>query len=311
MSIGHRPLAGCTVNISISEGDDSERKGFPSWQVNRLTLQVVSALFGQGANAIFGQDWREDGVMEAVYGFARQVQSPVPLSEASASAEAQPLLRNILPWPKNPTLSEKRLEQLRSTLHVAPAGLPEELLAYETDAREQPDAPSFGYIRARGLTHLRHRLNADCDARLCLGGRRAGSAGRYPGVIEEALLAVRDNKPLYIAGLLGGAAELVASAIEGKQLSDAFCPPTPINALYADPPIKETSASTSADRAMNREAIWGEFANAGIRGLAAYNGLTMDENAELLHTPAIDRAVELMLIGLSRIHKNLPGNAQW
>ena len=61
-----RPLSGCVVNLSISESDDSLGRGFPGWQVNRVSLQVVVALFGQGVGVVFGHDWREDGVMEVV-----------------------------------------------------------------------------------------------------------------------------------------------------------------------------------------------------------------------------------------------------
>ena len=97
-----RPLAGCVVGLSISESDDSAKRGFPPWQVNRVTLQVVSALFGQGVGVMFGHDWREDGVMEAVHGFALQMQPPVPLSPQEATAADQPLLQNLLPWPDEP-----------------------------------------------------------------------------------------------------------------------------------------------------------------------------------------------------------------
>lgn len=308
MTAIHRPLAGCRVSLSISESDDSSEIGFPSWQVNRVTLQVVSALFGQGASIVFGHDWREDGVMEAVYGFARQVQPPIPLSADVAEAEGQQLLlRNVLPWPENPHLPQKHLEQLKSILRVDSAGLPDELIPFEREARLQKTTAKYQYIRARGLTFLRHRLNADSDVRLCLGGRRSGSAGRYPGVIEEALFALRGSKPLYLAAFLGGATEQVITAIEGKAMPDDFCNPTAVNGLYATPPIEERDETTLADREVNRTAIWKEFADAGSKTLAETNGLTTEENDELLRTPAIDRAIELILVGLSRIYKDLPG----
>src|SRR5207248_6431114 len=120
----------CVINLSVSESDDSAQRGFPLWQVNRVTLQLVAALFGQGASVVFGHDRREDGVMEAVYGFARQVQPPMPLSPGNAAAEDQPLLRNLLPWPDKPLLQERDLEQLSSTLRVESAGLPKELVAF-------------------------------------------------------------------------------------------------------------------------------------------------------------------------------------
>jgi hypothetical protein len=126
-----RPLAGCVVALSISESEESAERSFPVWQVNRVTLQAVAALFGQGVGVIFGHDWREDGVMEAVHGFAREMQPPVPLSPQDAAAVGQPLLRNLLPWPDIPRLPSDDLDRLASTLRVEEAGLPAELERYK------------------------------------------------------------------------------------------------------------------------------------------------------------------------------------
>jgi hypothetical protein len=302
VTIPQRPLSGCIVNLSISESDDSPQRGFPSWQVNRVTLQFVAALFGQGASVVFGHDWREDGVMEAVFGFARQVQAPIPLSPNQSAIETQPLLRNLLPWPDKPHLPDRELEQLSSTLRVESAGLPKELQAYDDKARDaDPGSELYKYIRARGLTFLRRRLNDVCHVRLCLGGRRSSSAGRYPGVIEEALLAVVVRKPLYLAGFLGGATEQVADAVEGRSMAEDFCRSTPLQDLYKAPPVKETDAATREDRLIDRAAVWDVFKKTGRQNLAAANGLTLDENDELLRTPVVDRAIELVLTGLSRI----------
>jgi hypothetical protein len=296
-----RPLAGRLINLSVSESNDSASRGYPSWQVNRVTLQLVAALFGQGASLVFGHDWREDGVMEAVHGFALQVQPPVPLSTENAAAESQPLLWNLLPWPDGSYLSEQDRERLSSTLRVESGGLPEELRALAAGAAHaEPSNDLYKYIRARGLTFLRHRLTEACDVRLCLGGRRSGFAGRYPGVIEEALLAIRGNKPLYLAGFLGGATEQVIDAIERNRMPDDFCP-TPPEELYRKFSNREFDNSTRSDRVIDREAIWNEFAEAGVARLAAVNGLTVEENQALLHTPVIDQVVELVLIGLSNL----------
>jgi hypothetical protein len=306
VSLPHRPLDGCVINLSIAGSDDGERLGFPTWQVNRITLQVVAALFGQGASMVFGHDWREDGVMEAVYGFARQMQPPIPLSQAAATAEGRPLLRNLVPWPDSPHLPGRDLERLSSTLRVEAAGLPEELHRFDNEARSaEPHNALYRYVRARGLTFLRHRLDETCHARLCFGGRRSGSAGRYPGVIEEAVLALRSNKPLYLSGLLGGATQQVVDAIERKKMADDFCRPAPLEALYENPPIKEVDQATHHDRIIDRTAIWNEFTEAGREKLAATNGLTIEENDQLFHTPVLGQVIEIVLIGLSRIWPNL------
>ncbi|MFN7939581.1 MAG: hypothetical protein U0R19_40015 [Bryobacteraceae bacterium] len=302
MTVPNRPLAGLVVNLSVSQSDDTLKHGYPSWQVNRVTLQFVAALFGQGASVIFGHDWREDGVMEAVHGFALQMQPPLPLAIAAAQAEAQPLMRNLLPWPDAPHLSQEEQEQLSATLKVETGGLPEELRALDAEvAAAGPNDPRYAYLRARGLTHLRHRLTDLCHARVCLGGPRSGSQGRYPGLVEEALLAVQQGKPLYVASLLGGVSEQIVTAVEGKQMPDEFCPTAWIEHLYLHPPVVETDPVTRADRAIDRDAIWREFSEAGQGRIAQNNRLSAEQNNELLRTPVVERAIELVLTGLSRI----------
>jgi hypothetical protein len=56
MSTPQRPLQGRSVSLSISETDDSADRGFPAWQVNRVTVQLAAALIGQGASVVFGHD---------------------------------------------------------------------------------------------------------------------------------------------------------------------------------------------------------------------------------------------------------------
>jgi SLOG cluster2 len=305
VSVSPRPLAGLVVNLSISESEESHYRGFPAWQVNRVMLQVVVAFFGQGAGVAFGHNWREDGVMEAVHSFAQQVQPPVPLSPLEAKNAAAPLLQNYLPWPDEPRLSREDLERLSSTLRVEKAGLPEQLQHYGEAARmEGSDSPRYRYVRARGLTHLRHRLDAVSDARFCLGGRITGSTGRYPGIIEEALLALQEGKPLYLAGVLGGAAHQVIRAIEGQRIPETFCRPTPINELYASPPFPNLQKNGRADLVIDRNAAWTTFQAAGREVLAERNMLTIPENDELFHTPVLDQAIRLVLTGLSRLRQN-------
>jgi hypothetical protein len=297
-----RPLAGIVVNLSISESDDTLKHGYPTWQVNRVSLQFVAALFGQGVGVIFGHDWREDGVMEAVHGFALQMQPPVPLTAEAAQAEAQPLMRNLLPWPDVPCLSDDEQEQLSATLTVESSGLPEELQQFAGEASTAgPGTPLYSYLRARGLTFLRHRLTDLCHARLCIGGPRSGSQGRYPGLVEEALIAMQQNKPLYLASLLGGASEQLVAAVEGRAMPENFCPPAPIAQVYRQPPVNENALGTVADRTIDRAAVWRQFSEAGHARIAQNNGLSVEENTELLHTPVVERAIELVLTGLSRI----------
>jgi hypothetical protein len=300
----HRALAGCAVNLSISESDDSSKLGFPDWQVNRVTVQVVAALFGQGATLVFGHDWRDDGVMEAVCGFAQQVQSPVPIPAEEAESSGDPMLRNILPWPDTPFLAKDRLESLGSVLKIEQAGLPVQLAQVAEQAKATPKSNLYMYVRARGLTFLRYRLNDICNARLCIGGRLSKFQGRYPGVIEEAILAFRSDKPLYLIGLLGGAVKQLGEALEGKPVPADFCSTAMVKAVYQNPPVEEDDPTTLVDRTIDPEAIWNELKDGGLAKLSQINKLTPQENQLLLHTQAFDQAMELVLKGLSALHSS-------
>src|SRR5690606_12847315 len=109
---------------------------------------------------------------------------------------------NLVPWPDEPELSEPERTALAAHLAVEPAGLPPALVPHAATAAR--GSTERCYLRARGLTHLRRRLTATTNARLCIGGKLGGSQGRYPGIVEEALLAIEAKQPLYVSGLFGG-----------------------------------------------------------------------------------------------------------
>lgn len=294
-----RPLAGLTIGISISKSNDSDRRGFPSWQVNRTTVQIVAALFSQGAGVVFGHDWREDGVMEAMCNFARQVQAPVPAGPDGSAAEKVPLMRNLLPWPAEPRLNAQERERLAPTLIVQPAGLPPDLQDQAPRAlKEGVDSPIYAYVRSRGLTHLRHLLNDACDARICIGGKTSGYTGRYPGIIEEAWFAIQSGKPLYVIGFLGGAAQGVANALQGERVIFEESPKAKL--LYRNPPV----FTDSRDAEFDLQSVSKGIRDFGVEQFSATNHLAPEQNRELFTTPLLDRAIALVLTGLSTLPRH-------
>jgi hypothetical protein len=90
-------------------------------------------------------------------------------------------------------------------------------------------------------------------------------------------------------------------AIEGNEITEDFCRPTAVQDLYDNPPVTESDQATRFDRIIDRTSIWKEFRAAGRQKLSATNGLTIEENEELFHTPVLDQVIELVLIGLSRL----------
>ncbi|HVR46905.1 MAG TPA: hypothetical protein VMT95_09785 [Candidatus Binatia bacterium] len=298
MSISTRPLAGMSINLSVSESLDSAERGFPTWQVNRVSLQLVSALFGQGMTVVFGHDWRQDGVMEAMLSFAQQMRAPVGLSEDDARVLGEPMLRNILAWPDVPSLSADDIDALSPTLQIEGPVLPEDLREEAQRVSGMTATSEFKYVRARALTYLRRRLTGECTARLCLGGRLSGSQGFLPGVLEEAVLSLDSHRPLYMSDLFGGASQEIIWAIEGKPMPKSFCPDfkafeTPLQ--FAD--------GVEASRFQSRAEIWDALQNFDEPSIAETNKLSIEQQRELFHTSSVDRLTELLLIGLSHLRQ--------
>ena len=68
--------------------------------------------------------------------------------------------------------------------------------------------------RARSLTGMRRYVSKACSGRVLLGGKLRDYQGTLPGLIEEALLALQQGTPLFLAGGFGGASLEVLRAME-------------------------------------------------------------------------------------------------
>ncbi|RBN36165.1 hypothetical protein DMN50_36905, partial [Priestia megaterium] len=67
---------------------------------------------------------------------------------------------------------------------------------------------------------MREQMNEDIDIRLIIGGKTKGYKGRYPGLVEEAYLALKSNKPIFLIGAFGGAARCIIEAIENGKTNE-------------------------------------------------------------------------------------------
>jgi len=173
-------------------------------------------------------------------------------------------------------------------------------LGVDPATKVPPTTPENRLAWARSLTAMRERMNAEIHARLLLGGQARG-LGKYPGLAEEALLALRAGKPVYLMSAFGGCAEAVIEALRGNKPA----------ALTLDYQVADSVSGAAIElynsqlppggEPIDYKALTAEFEKFGIAGLN--NGLRAAENERLLTTMNLPEMIALVLRGLSRLGK--------
>lgn len=298
-------LADCTIGISISDvGDALESRGKSKLHLDKAMTDFALQLLQAGAVVAYGGDLREGGFTRMLFEYVRKM-------TAAHQEPFQPLV-NYFAWPIHLTTDDQWIAHNTDVADFKRIPPPQDLVdkgLVDPQTFVPPDSPEHLYIWARCLTSMREQMTCDINARIIVGGRLTGYKGKYPGIVEEALIAVRAGIPLYVLGGLDGAAEAVARAVSEerpKELTLEY--QTNADEKYAAtvPYYNERAGEISELESIDYTALVEEFRSAGIDGLN--NGLSPEENQRLFELDGRetdpDDAVRLVLDGLSRTLKS-------
>jgi hypothetical protein len=267
-------------------------------------LELSRYLLVAGVRLAYGGHLKSDGYTMRL---ADLLRDPIVehLRGEPPDSEPHPAeLITYLAWPMPSTVrDEARLGPLVEVRRCdRPADIDETLdpvFVAQPQVEIPVDSALRRYAWARGLTVMRERQTADVGARVIVGGRLGptgdGYRGRMPGVLEEALLSIRADRPVYLVGAFGGCARLVIDALEGVSRQE----------LSWDHQRAVPYSDDLRQLYQERAGTWDEYdavaAELKVRGLAGLkNGLTLDENRELATTRSAERIVELVLRGLQQ-----------
>lgn len=124
-----------------------------------------------------------------------------------------------------------------------------------------------------------------CQARIYIGGCTEGELGRDASVIEDALSTLEAEQPLFLSGVIGGAAELVISALRQVPM-----------------PVDFGRSRSKGERAAAKD-IWNRLMSIGVAGLARHNGLSETENEGLFKATNMSQISEAVVLGLSQLRR--------
>jgi hypothetical protein len=185
--------------------------GYPSGNeknLARIWQSLAECLWDDGATLSFSGTWGAGAggqlMQHLLTGLrARKVE---PWRSQQRREEPAPWLENYLneDAAKKVDSSVSPQERARLGLRVIPAS--------HLSKREQSD---FNEWQLRALERFRRRLSVTegSVARFAIGGATEKHKGRMPGIIEELMLALATNSPIYVAGGCGGAARDAGSLL--------------------------------------------------------------------------------------------------
>lgn len=277
------------VAVSISESPDLDGLGLGHVHLEDAFVEIARHLLARGASLYFGGDHRlQQGFTHILFDLVRDYDLPdKPPTER---------VRNFLAWPLHLRLTTEQRARLRTIAEVEevppPAGL-----NVDPQTFIEPATAEHSFIWACSLTAMRERMTAEMNARVLLGGRVLGHKGKYPGLAEEAHLAIRAGKPLYLLGGFGGCTNAVIQAILGKT-----CYP-----LTMEFQRQNVQFNTSMDFYNQRrtetpidyDSLVADFQKAGVAGLR--NGLENEDNYRLFETDDVSEMTALVLKGLHNL----------
>jgi hypothetical protein len=281
------PLKGQLIGISISNSSDLADRGMSQAHLEDAMVECARHLLAQGASLGYGGDLRPGGFTTILFDLVR----------SHNRAGSKERIHNFLAWPIHLRLDPAAWNEYLDEIHPYRFAPPADLRLDEK-AFVAPDDPAGRYVWARSLTLMREEMNQKTNARVLLGGQVTGFKGKYPGLFEEALLAMRSSKPLYLIGGFGGCTASLIEALKGGTpgvLTDAFQMREPLNKAVAD--HYRADAADRKTTAVEYAAEVRFLQTLGVAGLD--NGLSPDENEILFTSRNLPEIVYFLLKGLT------------
>lgn len=262
------PKPGLRIGVSVSDSPDLARLGLTDTHVRMALGSIARAVLTTGGHIVYGGRLDPNGYTAfLVHECERFGVRDRPFTGFVSFSEHKGLS------PKQIQAAQKSIGLLGQYVFLDPDGSP------IADPSERPgpgtdqlDAGSTG----RALTGLREHMTEQTDARVVIGGKRANYEGRMPGVVEETILSIRANMPIFVAGGFGGAAGDVATVLG--------CDPK----HWLDLPDRSGSDDLTELAATAEDVHWEPTSN----------GLTLEQNQQLAVSYRASEIASLVVRGL-------------
>lgn len=277
------------IAISVSENEDLYKLGFTIQHLNDISIEIARYIIANDGVALYGGDLRQNGFTGLFSELSKQY---VRLNEERLS------FVNYFVFPNTKSLNkEVRIHFMANQIGIQEIDLPKSLnISYVKKYNILSDLEDR-YTYSECFKQMRTQMAKDSVARILVGGKSTNYLGYIPGVIEEALLTLRENKPVYLVGGLGGATLQLINLIKGKEVKE----------LTNETQYKSDFLKSFQEFVKNKceysdfENLKLEFQKYDLNKLSELNKLSVEENEILFFSKNIHEIVYLLMKGLKSI----------
>jgi hypothetical protein len=280
-------LKGLTIAFSISNSENIAEFSFNQNDLDNLFLRLARLILSIEGNIVYGGDLRPNGFTEQLKELARSY------------SETETDSKNRFIHLKVPNPSEADTDEYETTLAN------DWVKMIEISPPENSEWGNSHVIQfAESLTKMRNEAAAHYyDAIIIMGGQHKNNKGFIPGIVEEFIAAFEYNRPIYLVGCFGGAAQLLFQYFF-RQDVDALALLLPLESSITLSAIPESKAKI-IDRIerhrkqfeLRRKIILQK----GDPSIILRNGLSSNDNFTLATTRNPQTMSDLILKGLYHV----------
>jgi len=263
-------------------------------ELKRFSQSLARHLLAGEHTLIYGGNLRDDGFTKFILDEATVLRDRLQTERL--------FVENHLAWPLYTKKENKKwYSNYKTVVKPVEANIPDDVegLIQNKDRFLEPNCPENKYIWSRCLTEMREKSICSSDIRVFSGGKFENYLGKMPGVLEEFLIAYKEEKVIFLVGGLGGLTSKLCDSIKNQCLAEEFTEgwQTSHNAFYKE--LQDIARSHSNDANYNN--IKSIIENISISELATKAGLTVKEYERLMQTPFVDECVHLILKGIKNL----------
>lgn len=283
-------FTGQNIAISISDSPEIDALGFSFEHQKNLIVELTRALVIHGSTLIYGGDLRNNGYTRL---FSELVYQYRPSDDVDKL-----FFKNFFSFPIYLKLEESdELDFIKNGVEPIKISPPESL-KIDQSKFYPPNTKDNLFIWSECLSKMRDEMNTNTDARIFTGGPMSNFKGKYPGLLEEALLSLKNDTPVYLIGIFGGITKRIIEGIKGESPEELTMDwQFSQNCDYKE--FVDHYNSIMNEHKIDYEESVELLNNYTLERLSVNNGLTIEENKRLFTSIHTSEIIFLIMKGLT------------